>query len=99
MFVFFTGSAQLHANEYFDLADGRTLKNGMTRTEVISLIGKPTFREVESSALTVNHNLGASTVETWSYFLDKSVGGRHLVSITLEQGVVVGVNWQKRVQR
>lgn len=72
----------------FRTANGQIIERGMTTGEVLKLLGPP---GPDSDGSDINVDIGQS-VETWTYVLTGSIGGRYLVRIELEGGEVRDVN-------
>jgi len=82
----------------FRLADGKLLKCGMPRIEVLALAGPPEFKDIETLGVDTGEPVSGETVETWSYRLKADMGGDYLVSVTLTAGKVTAIN-RKQVGR
>lgn len=76
----------------FRLADGKLLKCGMPRIEVLALAGQPEVKDVETLGVDTGEPVSGETVETWSYRLKADMGGDYLVSLTLTAGKVTAIN-------
>lgn len=76
----------------FRLADGKLLKCGMPRIEVLALAGQPEFKDIETLGVDSGEPVSGETVETWSYRLKADMGGEYLVSVTLTAGKVTAIN-------
>lgn len=76
----------------FRLADGKLLKCGMPRIEVLALAGQPEFKDIETLGVDNGEPVSGETVETWSYQLKADMGGEYLVSVTLTAGKVTAIN-------
>ena len=76
----------------FRLADGKLLKCGMPRIEVLALAGQPEFKDIETLGVDTGEPVSGETVETWSYRLKADMGGDYLVSVTLIAGKVTAIH-------
>ena len=91
-------SSGSYSDNSFRTVDGRLLRTGMNRIEVLSLVGQPYSKDVESYGINIDEHSGGRTIETWSYVLQSTIGGWFLVSLTLEGGVVTAI-WTKQEGR
>lgn len=76
----------------FRLADGKLLKCGMPRVEVLALAGQPEYKDVETVGIDTGEQARGETTETWSYRLTADMGGDYLVSLTLTAGKVTAIS-------
>ena len=76
----------------FRLSDGKLLRCGMTRIDVLSLAGEPVAKDVETLGVDIGEPVKGTTVETWSYRLKGDIGGEYLVSLTLKGGKVSAID-------
>lgn len=76
----------------FRLADGKLLKCGMARIEVVALAGQPEYKDVETLGVDTGEPVHGETTETWSYRLKADMGGDYLVSLTLTAGKVTAIS-------
>ena len=89
VFFLFTMPAQACG---FRLADGKLLKCGMPRIEVLALAGQPDFKDIETVGVDNGEAVSGETVETWSYRLKADMGGDYLVAVTLTSGKVTSIH-------
>ena len=82
----------------FRLADGKLLKCGMPRIEVLTLAGQPEFKDIETLGIDNGEAVSVETIETWSYHLKADVGGDYLVAVTLTSGKVTSI-YRKQLGR
>lgn len=75
----------------FRLENGQLLRTGISRAEVISLVGQPLSKDVESYGVNTGNVPAGQTVETWTYILEGAIGGKFLVTLTLEGGTVTKI--------
>ncbi|MBZ9610684.1 hypothetical protein [Rheinheimera maricola] len=75
----------------FRLNDGKLLKCGMTRIEVMAVAGEPLAKDIETTAVDSGEPVKGETIETWSYRLQGDIGGEYLVSVTLSAGKVSAI--------
>ena len=80
-----------NAEVSFRIPDGRLLKVGMSRIEVISMLGEPLSKDIETHGISTEPAYEGKKTETWSYILEGSIGGTYLVNLTLEGGIVVAI--------
>lgn len=80
----------------FRLDDGKLLRCGMTRIEVMSLAGEPVSKDVDTLGVDTGEVGKGETVETWSYRLQGDIGGEYLVSLTLKAGKVTAISSKQR---
>ncbi len=71
----------------FRLANGKLLEEGQTVSEVIALAGKPLHKDVLRG-----HHRHSATTEKLSFELDGSIGGKYLVVVTVQGGIVQSVS-------
>ncbi|WP_027670204.1 hypothetical protein [Rheinheimera baltica] len=76
----------------FRLSDGKLLKCGMSRIELISLAGEPLFKDIETLGVGSGKPVKGETIETWSYRLTGDIGGDYLLSIMLTGGKVSAIH-------
>lgn len=79
------------AGSTFRLENGQLLRTGMSRGEVISLVGQPLSKDVESYGVNTGNVPEGEKVESWTYILEGAIGGKFLVTQTLEGGTVVKI--------
>ena len=89
--IVFSFSLSSEAQESFRLSGGHLLKIGMTRIEVVSTVGEPLSKDIETHGISTEPAYTGKKIETWTYRLEGSIGGTYLVSLTLESGVVVAI--------
>ncbi|HBN89026.1 DUF2845 domain-containing protein [Rheinheimera aquimaris] len=82
----------------FRLDDGKLLRCGMKRIDVIALAGEPVSKDVDTLGVDTGEPVKGETIETWSYRLQGDIGGEYLVSLTLKAGKVVAIN-SKQLER
>lgn len=76
----------------FRLEDGKLLRCGMKRIEVLALVGEPIAKDVETLGVDTGEPVKGETIETWSYRLQGDIGGEYLVSLTLKAGKVAAIS-------
>lgn len=82
----------------FRLDDGKLLRCGMKRIDVIALAGEPVSKDVDTLGVDTGEPVKGETIETWSYRLQGDIGGEYLVSLTLKAGKVVAIS-SKQLER
>lgn len=82
----------------FRLDDGKLLRCGMKRIDVIALAGEPVSKDVDTLGVDTGEPVKGETIETWSYRLQGDIGGEYMVSLTLKAGKVVAIN-SKQLER
>jgi len=91
-----TFSMSADAGKSFRTQSGRLITTGMSKVEVLDLIGEPLSRDVYTRGLSLDPISVGKTVETWSYLLSGSIGGEYYLTITLEDGYVIEVASKQR---
>tara|TARA_Y100001963_G_scaffold147011_1_gene222735 strand:- start:444 stop:758 length:315 start_codon:yes stop_codon:yes gene_type:complete len=82
----------------FRLDDGKLLRCGMKRIDVIALAGEPVSKDVDTLGVDTGEPVKGETIETWSYRLQGDIGGEYMVSLTLKAGKVVAIS-SKQLER
>lgn len=82
----------------FRLNDGKLLRCGMKRIDVVALAGEPVSKDVDTLGVDTGEPVKGETIETWSYRLQGDIGGEYLVSLTLKAGKVVAIS-SKQLER
>lgn len=82
----------------FRLDDGKLLRCGMKRVDVMALAGEPLSKDVDTLGIDTGEPVKGETTETWSYRLQGDIGGEYLVSLTLKAGKVVAIS-SKQLER
>lgn len=82
----------------FRLDDGKLLRCGMKRIDVVALAGEPVSKDVDTLGVDTGEPVKGETIETWSYRLQGDIGGEYLVSLTLKAGKVVAIS-SKQLER
>lgn len=81
----------------FRTTEGKVVAAGLSRAEVMALLGEPQSRHVETLGLSSGSEPGQGrTVETWTYFTEGSIGNDVLLTLTIESGEVTNVQVEKR---
>jgi len=94
--VLLVGSLNTFAGNSFRLASGRLIISGMSKVEVLDLIGEPLSRQTRTQGLSVDGIATGRTIEIWSYLIMGSIGGEYYLTITLEDGVVTTIKAKQR---
>lgn len=76
----------------FRLDDGKLLRCGMSRIDIVAAAGEPASKDIETLGVDTGEPVKGETIETWSYRLQGDIGGQYLVSLTLKAGKVVAIN-------
>lgn len=79
------------ALESFRLANGSLIATGKSKAEIIALAGDPLSEDVETIAVDVGDARKPVKREILTYRLAGSIGGMHLLVVTVENGTVVSV--------
>lgn len=82
----------------FRLDDGKLLRCGMKRIDVVALAGEPVSKDVDTLGVDTGEPVKGETIETWSYRLQGDIGGEYMVSLTLKAGKVVAIS-SKQLER
>jgi len=79
-------------NASFRLKNGKLLSVGSSKSEIISLVGSPLYKDVEQIA--IDNGTGNNPIkrEIFTYQLKGSIGGLYLVVITVENNKVVSIS-------
>ncbi len=91
-----TLSMSADAGNSFRTQSGRLITTGMSRVEVLDLIGEPLSRDTYTQGLSLDPISVGKTVESWSYLISGSIGGEYYLTIILEDGYVVEVASKQR---
>lgn len=76
----------------FRLDNGKLLRCGMQRIDLLSLAGAPISKDVDTLGVDTGEPVKGETTETWSYRLRGDIGGEYLVSVTLKAGKVIAID-------
>jgi len=96
LILFIAIPLQVRGDSGFRLLDGRLLQQGMNRIDVLTMIGQPLAKDIESYGVNIAPYYRGRTIETWSYILQGSIGGYYMVSITFKGGIVVNIRSKQR---
>ena len=75
----------------FRLDNGKLVRCGMNRIELLSLAGEPLSKDIETLGVDTGEPVKGETIETWSYRLQGDMGGQFLVSVSLQAGKVTAI--------
>lgn len=75
----------------FRLDNGKLLRCGMNRIELLSLAGEPLSKDIETLGVDTGEPVKGEILETWSYRLKGDMGGQFLVSVSLQAGKVTAI--------
>ena len=84
------------AGNSFRTQSGRLITIGMSRIELLDLIGEPLSQDTETQGLSLGRYSSGSTIETWSYLISGSIGGKYYLTIILEGGYVIEIFAKQR---
>ncbi|MGH9773175.1 MAG: hypothetical protein ACRD4Q_16010 [Candidatus Acidiferrales bacterium] len=91
-FCLWSVSGAAWAGGSFRLENGQLLRTGMSRIEVLSMVGAPLSKDVDTHGVSTDNTSGGKTVESWSYILNDTFGQKFLVTIVLEGGTVTEIS-------
>ena len=93
LLVFFLNA---NAGNSFRTQSGRLITLGMSRVEILDLIGEPLSQDTDTQGYSLGRYSSGSTIETWSYLISGSIGGEYYLTIILEDGFVVDIFSKQR---
>ena len=89
-------SLNAHADGSFRTQSGRLITTGMSKIEILDLIGEPLVQDTNTEGLSLGTYSSGSTIESWSYLIRGSIGGEYYLTIILEDGYVVDIFSKQR---
>jgi len=89
-------SISAEAGNSFRTQSGRLITTGMSKVEVLDLIGEPLSRDTYTQGLSLDSISVGKTVESWSYLISGSIGDEYYLTIILEDGYVVEIASKQR---
>lgn len=81
-----------HERNSFRLTNGKLIKLGKTKSDILMLVGAPLFHETEQFSVDIGQDSEPKKREIFTYKLDGSIAGKHIVVITFENNQVISIS-------
>lgn len=83
------------AGSSFRLYSGKLIENGMRKSEVIAIAGKPLSEDIEVNAVDKGEGKTPVKKEVLTYQLKAAIGGLFLVELQVENNTIVNIESQQ----